>query len=555
MAIIWKENPVVGDIEVRGGVTYKYDAKGRWVAQKSPETDPVYNSEKATLAHLEDIPEPPDLSPYLKKGKYTFEIQADGAQWHGEYLKVYLGYDLYNSQNSTFERITPVTLSVKTGAGTMNLSPIISYPSRETSYLYQGFDFKDAEGFLSRVKDFDKLTLTYNIDTVNWEYLDYDVQGVLGDNIILDEFDTYHSSVMEKTIRACYPDIPNEIFNTAAEGELQPSGIPTYCSDKRANLISRPIGNSTYNTDRASNPNILAICSHYDNVFAERNVIQYNKNTIGVGARPNNTTDPFGTSYGTAMQFFEEANNVRLNELYGDVTYAHIIGWGTISGDRKTITATNSNFSFLNCLQVEIGNNFGVGYGGDFDYNGEIGVIESITDTTITFVTALPELQPAESTANQPETLFFWLPEAKIGTIWNYRKWGDYPTNLIPASQSYFQSPAVAIVVYKFRKIRNLTKVGWGLCEEAAVMTASNSTMQIIDDKKVYTTHWDKFRGYGIVDVDKAVEYIFDNYINNDIVKRQILALTPKINPVLVFEDLDENDLVSKKMILDLLNL
>lgn len=113
------------------------------------------------------------------------------------------------------------------------------------------------------------------------------------------------------------------------------------------------------------------------------------------------------------------------------------------------------------------------------------------------------------------------------------------------------ESATCSIIAAKFALIQDFTDANWQLVREAARMTASNSTVTTVNGKKVYTPNWDMKRGFGIIDVQKAVEYIQDNYSNNEEYKDSCIPALPRINPLLKLKDLDDDNPISKKMLLD----
>ena len=60
-------------------------------------------------------------------------------------------------------------------------------------------------------------------------------------------------------------------------------------------------------------------------------------------------------------------------------------------------------------------------------------------------------------------------------------------------------------------------------------------------------------RGFGMIDVAKSVEYIEDNYINNQEYKDSVIPSLPVYNPFLKIEDLDDNNPITKKQLLEIL--
>ena len=161
------------------------------------------------------------------------------------------------------------------------------------------------------------------------------------------------------------------------------------------------------------------------------------------------------------------------------------------------------------------------------------------------------------------------------------------------------QSPATMIVGAKFAKIKQATGLGLRLIREACRATAvlindttstsqgysgATTSINVADTSEfpeegiirvngydfVYTSKtatsfigesqqvscangatikliWDMWRGFGQIDVDAAIAYLEDNYLNNDDYKATVQR--PKVNPVLTYEDLGERDCVPKGLI------
>ena len=118
------------------------------------------------------------------------------------------------------------------------------------------------------------------------------------------------------------------------------------------------------------------------------------------------------------------------------------------------------------------------------------------------------------------------------------------------------QSPTTAVVGAKMKKIKDLTGCNWSIVRLACRKTASTTTMAVIDDKKIYTYHWNQYMGFGIIDVDAAIAYINENYKSQ--AYRDMLADDLEGNRGLAselqYEDLFPNSPVAKRMIEDKLS-
>lgn len=107
------------------------------------------------------------------------------------------------------------------------------------------------------------------------------------------------------------------------------------------------------------------------------------------------------------------------------------------------------------------------------------------------------------------------------------------------------QSASTAIITAKFKIIKDTTGVSWSIVRKAARVTARKTVSGIY----AAGFPWDMYRGFGIIDVDGAIQYIKNNYTENvdylsalaDDVER-----TRGIDQMLPFENISENTPVPK---------
>ena len=88
----------------------------------------------------------------------------------------------------------------------------------------------------------------------------------------------------------------------------------------------------------------------------------------------------------------------------------------------------------------------------------------------------------------------------------------EYPAyNPYAYSPLYQQSATTAIVLAKLRMIKDATGVSWDIIRRACRATARKTV------GGVYSAGfpWDKYRGFGIIHVDGAIQWIKDNYTEN----------------------------------------
>lgn len=105
------------------------------------------------------------------------------------------------------------------------------------------------------------------------------------------------------------------------------------------------------------------------------------------------------------------------------------------------------------------------------------------------------------------------------------------------------ESTTVFIVGIKLKKIKLATGANWGIVIEAAKATASNNGV------------WDKYRGFGIINMTAAINYINTNYKENLTYRAELAERVENekgLPPYLQYSDLLPNSPVSKKMINDI---
>ena len=108
----------------------------------------------------------------------------------------------------------------------------------------------------------------------------------------------------------------------------------------------------------------------------------------------------------------------------------------------------------------------------------------------------------------------------------------DYPEfNPNDWNPFYQQSSTCAIVSAKFRMIKDATGASWNVCRLAARATAKKT----VGGQYLAGQAWDMYRGYGIIQVQDAIDYIRTNYTESG---ELISALADKIE----FENLKYKD-------------
>ena len=112
------------------------------------------------------------------------------------------------------------------------------------------------------------------------------------------------------------------------------------------------------------------------------------------------------------------------------------------------------------------------------------------------------------------------------------------------------QSPTTATVGAKLKKIQVLTGANWSLVRLAARKTASLTTLS----GGVYTYNWNMYMGFGIININDAIQYIKDNYSENTNYRNMLaddLEGSHGLSHFLTYDDLLPNSPVAKRMLDD----
>lgn len=322
-------------------------------------------------------------------------------------------------------------------------------------------------------------------------------------------------------------------------------------------------------------------------------------------------TDHHFTSYGYGAEFLEVASTYGMNQDYNVYTNPYCFGWGILSGDTQNIIVNQHTnvltFAPKNIAELEIGSRVAIGPYLDSEFLQISTVVEFVGEMSMR---VSDNLQPLQTGV----TNYIYAMDSHIGTHWQPRRYVDYPLNTKINNMDFWQSPTTGLIAGKFKKIRMLTDVSWNLVREAAretaylanntfVLTSSlsggsgttiylNDTTYIPKDDPTKVTgtllingvkfhfkyktsnsvigdiqqlpiaesgttvklKWDIFRGFGVIDVQAAIDYINTNYKSSEY--RNILADylegERSINNLLEYEDLYPNSPISKKMIKDI---
>lgn len=462
----------------------------------------------------------PDVQP-----EFETTILKGDVVWDGLFIKI------TTDEATNGKLIKNITFKVDTTEGERTLQPIVVYPSAET---YSGvvencFLIRDSDGYLTPDIDFDSVYLAYDIATDT--NVKYDSKYALTGEGVVDNHnstsgeETEHSRFTAALFKGIIPDFTHSIIrtdqnSTANYSKLAQSFQPTFCFDNDCNMIFTPYVNAAVNEDVRSNSGLIEIATHYGNDF-ERHDITANadtflKNTIAVSARSHDLNDnTFGTSYGFGLEFFEDLTPSYIDADYPDKTVEDYVCGFTTDENGNILTST-LHPTFVPDTEIETGDVVWWFNNGE----KEEAIVQSIlSDNSIS-------IEPAFTPSTATTRYLIALLRVPVA-IKQHGAEGYHGT----------QSWATPIIAAKFKQIRLETGASWEQIRTAARETASNGGV------------WDMYRGFGIIDVDSAVQYITDNYQTAELKEAYAYQLEDdrRINPLIEYSELKDNSPVAKR--------
>lgn len=460
-------------------------------------------------------------------GQFNTVILKQNCVWVDGWLWIDTGSKLNPFGSiSTVKKIDVGYMAISTGIGTEQLKPIVHYPSstqNEPANQANGFYLKDADGRLSENTDFEHIDLRYNILPDN--VFKYDGLTTLKKGgFVLEEYagEEYHSKYGIFSFDAVYPEYTGvkieSISDPLTMGHIYQPYTPNYLRKRNANIYAQPNTNAAGVEKVGANPDYLFVVPHGGNSFIRKNITEnettFLQNGIAVGSCGDGEPDPdTWTSYGFGLEFSERGNNLGLNADYPTETFPHVVGYGTGSGNTFTDSVGSRNYE--NMLQVEIGAKVKIGLTYETAVEYTFAGLSGNTFTTV------------ETLALESGTNYVYI-DAMIGTAWQ----------TAADNQKYYQSPVCSIVAAKFRKIQDVTGASWDTIRLACRATASNGGT------------WDMYRGFGVIDVDAAIDYIKANYTENDDYLNALadeVERTRGIDPMLPYDKQTDNTPIAKR--------
>lgn len=492
------------------------------------------------------------------RAQYSIKMSAPDIQWDLDWIRIYPP-ETVSLQN---KRVVPRSLQIFTSYGICSCASIVNYPEEIYSANGKYFRLKDKSNIINMETPFEYIIFDYDLvdDLEDRRNYDFIRKYNFGSNVILEEDNqsgTYeHGMQGRATFETLYPDFKGTHYMTLDPGFTPRGSIPDIdeaevCERYGADIIIRPYYTETGDPlsrieNRYLNPDILKIMCHGDNEHRRVDVTPDEKtfllNTVCVAAHvSSNPESGANTSYGFGLEFYENTRGTIWDDLYPDILHRSLLDVGVqnnlISEDRKTIYIYASRrLSQIKGVTpgapIEVENTAGVVFPG---------IIESVQDYEYPGPVrgAINLVEPLEGYLWSTGQVYIWCP---IGSVWSkFTGQSDY------GSESF----ATNIVGTKFRIIKDRTGASWGICRHAARMTASLSTYDPVTGE--YTTNWNMYQGFGIIDVEAAIAYIEANQNIPEFKGSNIINL-PKTTDLVDFEDYKNNNYVAIKYLKNLFN-
>jgi len=268
------------------------------------------------------------------------------------------------------------------------------------------------------------------------------------------------------------------------------SDVLKYCKAVKADIIYTPFVNAAYWENGDYKGFVLPVGSHFDNNGQLPEGIEGNRHditsgadvflsgSIAVSARIDTpSTFKGSTSFGYGMEFFEDMS-IALDADYPNADVQSPLAQITTNED-GTILTSQHNLVFTQ--YTEVGAKITV-FNTITGVNEDTYIQEFLTDSSIRVSPAITPIT------------------ADYQYIWNYVKLSTY----CGAEQ---ESWAVPLIAGKLKVIKMSTNADWSTVRMAARATAKRNHTGI---SEIDNANWDMWRGFGIIQVNEAI-----NYINN----------------------------------------
>lgn len=505
----------------------------------------------------------------LENGNLTTDAVATATEATAAYQKTIYRKDavwendmvVFHTESTT-KNCRVQSLMVRTSVGDIHA---------ESKIVYNIPKFLIYSEYLSKASNWEFFTIEYDLFAESQTYLP-DLRGKIGRNFMQDESsgNNYHSASNVRNFKGAHlaaggfgrESFESLIVNNGAVSSTQTDELAV---KYKFNILARPYVGGATGEEESSCPDILSVASHYGNYYYEGAInegkhatmsdtkpntgdrkditsgpTEFLKNTVAISAGEKADGTGIWTSYGYGVEFFEPYHIQTVKNMYPEESYyfplfrAYVVDLRTISSPAD-ISGYNPGFA----MGLYVGKTITLHKDNErLDYV----VTEIIDNDTI-------KIDKDIALPIGPSNHYFWEWGTRYQILGGVRKVSEGKTVF-----EVQQSATCSFVAGKLAAIQDHTDANWQIVREAARMTASNSTMQVVNGKKVYTTNWDMKRGFGIIDVQKAVEYIKDNYSNNEEYLDSAVVSLPQGNPLLQYKDITPDNYITKKMLGNIFN-
>jgi hypothetical protein len=461
--------------------------------------------------------------------EYNLSIDKKDVVWDGTFIKI------SHTGQVKAVRMKDITLIVDTIEGEKQLNPIVVYLGAQ---IYNGdpvsyFLIRDVDGVIKPDMNFDKIILNYNIvsDSINKYDTKYKLQGRgIVSNHSVGGGGKEHSRFCVALFKGVIPDFEHPVIRTELDVLANYSLLanrfqPKYCELRNTDLIFTPVQDGATWEDQDSNSGIIEVASHFDNTFTRQditpNATTFKNNAIAVSARAEDLEDnSFATTYGFGLEFFEDLTPSRVDIEYGTEKVVEDYMCGATTDATGTILTSTLHPEWVTYTLREVGDLIWLGEGNESSASE---IVEILSENSVRISPAFPVSET---------TVFYPFGFKTLGNaILSHGAVGYHGT----------QSWACPIVSAKLKLIQLETGASWHQVRMAARATASNNGV------------WDMYRGFGIINVLGAINYIYENYQTESIISETARQLDDDngISELLIFTDILDNSPVPKRSIVE----
>ena len=479
------------------------------------------------------------------RGSIDLRVFSHDVIWDGDWISVSIGNNTDFIQSQTLSQIDII---IETGFGVINSSGLAKLVRGVGEYLLKVICL---DGRLNLETDFSRVIFRFYPSNYNTQFgTSKWVNRVYGNtligvspNIIIngtsdspshstyvrDTFIYYYNKYGTFSGSSYITDLDSSLPTEPISGEAVPGRLPSgqyasYPRSKDSDIILNPFQNSLIPIDMASMPDIYNIVCH------GRDPIPLTAVTLTAGTTGDNyygwvnynTTTP---ADGCVVRFTGLTNNPTLNNVDLKVIYGTSTKFGLalLDGTRVRLTSNDSGTMIK-------------GIGGEYDFY-KYYEADNINESSLFAINSI-----AVSAGKLSDLDSDWQSSYGQGVEFIESTLND---DMVGCPVSWWnlqqQSPAVAIVAAKMKYIKDATKVSWNTVRMACRETALQS-----DDNIANNIKWDKYRGFGVIRVIEAIDWITSRKTESKTTIKNSLNLG-SLPSYIYYNDIGDNTPLPKK--------